>query len=242
MDPKAKLVSNENKTKANEIQCFQILIGSLLFLALACRPDIIFVVIKLARFASNLSQDHVQAIKRAFRYLKGKVTLGIIYSAANQSLYLQGYCDADYAGDIASAKNTTSYLFILASGPIIRKSKLQSIVAQNSTEIEYIAIDIAAKELEFIRNILSELKITIKAQERFLLYTDNNGALLLASNPVFYERTKHIAVRYHYIRQLINNGLLDLIHIASKDQKTDGLTKPLDTSFFLSFIKQLGLK
>jgi hypothetical protein len=82
-------------------------------------------VIKLAGFASNLSQDHVQAIKKVFGYLKKKVTPGIIYSAANQSLYLQGYCDADYAGDIASAKNTTSYLFMLAGGPIIWKSKLQ---------------------------------------------------------------------------------------------------------------------
>jgi hypothetical protein len=119
------------------------------------------------------------------------------------------------------------------------KSKLQSIVAQSSTESEYIAINTAAKELEFIRNILLELKI--KIQKRFPLYTDNNGALLLANNLVFHERTKHIAVRYYYIRQLINNGLLDLIHIASKDQKADGLTKPLDISLFKAFIKQLGL-
>jgi hypothetical protein len=198
-------------------------------------------MIKLARFASNLSQDHVQVIKRIFRYLKGTITLGIIYSSANQSLYLQGYCDADYAGDIASAKSITGYLFILASGLIIWKSKLQFIVVQNSTESEYIAINTAAKELEFIRNILSELKITIKTQEKFPLYTDNNRALLLASNPVFHKKTKHIAVRYHYIRQLINNGLLDLIHIAFKDQKADSLTKPLDTGLFNAFVKQLGL-
>jgi hypothetical protein len=76
-------------------------------------------VIKLARFASNPSQDRVQVIKRVFRYLKGTVTLGIIYSLANQNFYLQDYCDADYAGDITSAKSTTGYLFILASGPII---------------------------------------------------------------------------------------------------------------------------
>jgi hypothetical protein len=101
------------------------LIGSLLFLALAWRPDITFAVIILARFASNPSQDHVHAIKRVFRYLKGTVTLGIIYSSANQSIYLQGYCDADYAGDITSAKSTTSYLFILVSCPIIRKSLLR---------------------------------------------------------------------------------------------------------------------
>jgi hypothetical protein len=119
MDPKAKLVPNENKAKADEIHYFQILISFFLFLVLACRPDIIFAVIKLARFASNPSQDHVQAIKRVFRYLKGTVTLGIIYFPANQSLYLQGYYNTDYAGDIASAKSTTGYLFMLAGGPIM---------------------------------------------------------------------------------------------------------------------------
>jgi hypothetical protein len=123
MDPKAKLVPNENKAKANEIHYFQMLIGSLLFLALACRPDITFAVIKLARFASNPSQDHVQAIKRVFGYLKGTTSLGITYSA-NQSPYLQGYCDADYAGDTSTAKSTTRYIFILAGGPIMWKSKL----------------------------------------------------------------------------------------------------------------------
>jgi hypothetical protein len=115
---------NKNKAKTDKIYYFQILIGSLLFLALAYRPDITFAVIKLARFASNPNQDHVQAIKRVFRYLKGTVTLGIIYSSANQSFYLQGYCDTDYAGVITSAKSTTGYLFILAGGPIIWKSKL----------------------------------------------------------------------------------------------------------------------
>jgi hypothetical protein len=241
MDSKAKLEPNKGRAKASETHYFQMFIGSLLFLALACRPDITFAVIKLARFASNPSQDHVQAIKRVFRYLKGTVTLGIIYSSAYNSLYLQGYCDADYAGDLATAKSTTGYLFVLAGGPIMWKSKLQSIVAQSSTESEYIAINTAAKELEFIRNILWELKVNIKTQERFPLYTDNNGALLLASNPVFHERTKHILVRFHYIRELINKGLLDLIHMPSKDQKADGLTKPLDTSLFLSFVKHLGL-
>ena len=119
IDPKAKLVPNENKAKANEIYYYQMLISSLLFLALASRPNITFIVIKLARFASNPSQNHVQAIKRVFGYLKGTITLRITYSLANQSPYLQGYYDIDYTGDISTAKSTTRYIFILARGPII---------------------------------------------------------------------------------------------------------------------------
>ena len=133
----------------------------------------------------------MQAIKRIFRYLKRTTSLKIVYSL-NQSPYLQGYCNADYAGDVFTAKSTTRYTFILASSLIMWKSKLQSIVAQSFIESKYIAINTTAKELEFIRNILLELKI--KVQERFPLCIDNNGALLLANNPVFYKRTKHIAV------------------------------------------------
>jgi len=119
MDLKAKLVLNENKAKADEIHYYQMLIGSLLFLALASRPNITFVVIRLARFASNPSQDHLQAIKRVFGYLKGTITLGITYSLANQSPYLQGYYNANYASDVSITKSTTGYIFILAGGPII---------------------------------------------------------------------------------------------------------------------------
>ena len=144
------------------------LIGSLLLLALASRPNITFAVIKLARFASNPSNNHMQAIKRVFGYLKGTTTLKITY-LANQSPYLQGYCNANYARDVFTTKSITGYIFILARDPIIWKSKLQSIVAQSFTKSEYIAINTATKELEFIRNILLELKINIKAQERFPL-------------------------------------------------------------------------
>jgi hypothetical protein len=168
--------------------------------------------------------------------------LGVIYSKNNYYYYLQGYCDADYAGDIISSKSTTGYIFYYAGGPIMWKSKLQTIVAQSSTESEYIAINAAAKELVFIRNVISELNSLIKAQNKFPLYTDNNGALLLAGNPVYHERTKHISVKFHYIRELLYKGILDLIHVPSKEQKADGLTKPLDINLFKEFINQLNLK
>jgi hypothetical protein len=77
-------------------------------------------------------------------------------------------------------------------------------------------------------------------QKKFPIYTDNNGALLLAKNPVFYKRTKHIAVKYHYIRDLIDQGLIDLLYISTQNQKSDGLTKPLDKIKFKEFLSYLG--
>ena len=119
------------------------------------------------------------------------------------------------------------------------KSKLQSIIAQSTTEAEYIAINIASKEAVYIKSLLEELGFY--KQKKLPLYTDNNGALLLAKNPIFHERTKHIAVKYHYVRDLIDKGILDLIYTPTKEQKADGFTKALDKVKFKEFIRMLGM-
>jgi hypothetical protein len=197
-------------------------------------------VIKLARFATNPSLVHISAIKKVLRYLKGTKDLGIIYSNKDiSSKYLSGYYNADYAGDIESAKSTSGYIFYIANGPFSWKSKLQSIIAQSTTKAEYIAINAALKEAIYIKGLLEELGSY--SQDKLPLYTDNNGALLLANNPVFHERTKHIAVRYHYIRDLINKGIIELIYIPSGKQKADGLTKPLSKIKFKGFLDVLCL-
>ena len=115
---------------------------------------------------------------------------------------------------------------------------MQTIIAQSTTEAEYIAINSAAKEAVFIKQLMIELGAYNQA--KFPIYTDNEGALALAKNPVFHERTKHIAVKYHYIRQLIEEGIIDLVYINTKDQKSDELTKPLDKTKFKEFLIQIG--
>ncbi|CAL3972652.1 unnamed protein product [Diplocarpon coronariae] len=212
IEPKIKLEPNPNKATSS----------SLLFLMLATRPDISYAVIKLARFASNPSTK----------------SLGLIYKNSPNK-YITGYCDANYAGDIGSAKSTTGYSFYLANCLFSWKSKLQSIIAQSTTEAEYIAINSAAKEAVYIKQILLELGFYI--QNKLPLYTDNNRALLLAKNPQFHERTKHIAVKYHYIRDLISKGEIDLIYINTLSQKADGFTKPLAKPQFVEFLKQLAI-
>jgi hypothetical protein len=238
MDSKAKLEPNPNQANKEEINQYQQIIGCLLFLTLATRPDICYSVIKLARFASNPSTDHMIALKNVFRYLKELKKLGLIYEKSS-SRYISGYCDADYAGDIGTAKSTSGLSFYLASCLFSWKSKLQSIIAQSTTEAEYMAINSAFKEAVYIKQLLTELGYYI--QERFPVYTDNNGALLLANNSQFHERTKHIAVKYHYVRDLINQGEIDLIYIKGSKQKADGFTKPLDKPKFIEFIRLLRL-
>ena len=234
-----KLEPNKGMAKETEITWFQAAIGCLLYLAIITRPDIAFSVILLARFSSNPSLEHINAVNNVFNYLSKTINLGIIYTKDGNNNYISGYCDADYAGDIASAKSTSGYVFYIANGPITWKSKLQTIIAQSTTKAEYIVINIAAKEAVYIKSLLKELGLY--KQNKLPLYTDNNGALLLANNPIFHERTKHIAVKYHYIRDLINKGIIDLIYIPSKEQKADGFTKALDKVKFREFIRMLGL-
>jgi hypothetical protein len=238
MDSKVKIEPNPNTATKKEINLFQQMIGCLLFITLATRPDIAYSVIKLARFASNPSELHFIAVKNVLRYLKRTKNLGLIYKKTLDK-YISGYCDADYAGDIGTAKSTSAFCFFLALCLISWKSKLQSIIAQSTTEAEYIAINSAVKEAVYIKLLLTELGYYF--QDKFPIFTDNNGALLLSKNHQFHERTKHIAVKYHYVRDLINQGEIDLVYINTLSQKADGFTKALDGPKFRDFIKHLGL-
>ena len=156
MDSKTRFEPNPNKATAQEITWFQQVIGCLLFLTLAIRPDISYYVIKLARFASNPSELHIVAAKNVLRYLKGTKALGLIYQN-NPNKYISGYCDVDYAGDIGTAKSTSGFCFYLANCLVSWKSKLQNVIAQSTTEAEYMAINSTAKEAVFIKQLLTEL-------------------------------------------------------------------------------------
>ena len=233
-----KLVPNKGLATKDTIKWYQGVIGSLLYLTLGTRPDIAYSVIKLSRYNVNPSEDHIVAVKRILRYIKATINYSITYYKSENSHYIQAYTDAEYAGDINIAKSTTSYIFYIANGPISWKSKLQTIIAQSTTEAEYIAINSAAKEAIYIKSILDELGYY--QQNKLPIYSDNNGALLLAKNPVFHERTKHISVKYHYIRDLIDKGIIDLIYINTSEQKADGLTKALEKIKFKGFLNYLG--
>lgn len=235
-----KLEPNTSRATVNQTKWYQGAIGSLLFLALATRPDICFAVIKLARFSINPSEIHINCVLNIFWYLYKNMNIGIIYTKNHfSSRYISGYCDSDWAGDVSTFKSTTGWIFFLANGPISWKSKLQSVHAQSSTEAEYIAAAHAAREAQWIISLLKE--IGFYHQKQLALYIDNKGANDISKNPVFHERTKHIALKYHYIRELVEKGIINLILIPTEKQIADGFTKPLDKNLFRKFIKDLNM-
>jgi hypothetical protein len=222
---------------------YQSMIGCINYLATQTRPDIAYAASVLSRFLVNPSPAHIKAAKRVLQYLKGTVDFSITYSSAEPpALNLRLFSDADYAGDRHTYRSTGAYVGFFAGGPATWQSKRQSVVAQSSTESEYMALSEAAKEAAWIRSLLSGLQYQGPDLNPIELCGDNQGSLALAENPTFHRGSKHIAVRYHFIRQEVEEGRLALGYIPTDQMPADGLTKALKAPLYSRFIQLLGLK
>ncbi|UYV66146.1 hypothetical protein LAZ67_4000486 [Cordylochernes scorpioides] len=189
------------------------------------RPDIAYAVSALGQFSNDPRRQHWNAAKRVLRYLKGTLCLKITYEKTNETLY--GCVDADWGGNLADRKSQTGLVFFLARGPIAWESKKQQTVALSSTESEYIALCEAGKEAVYLRTLLDEMGFGELLNEPTVLKTDNQGAQQLARNPVHHARTKHIDIKWHYIRSICSDGLIEVVHIPTQKNVADILTKGL---------------
>lgn len=161
-------------------------------------------------------------MKWIFRYLRGTSKLCLKFG--DNRILLDGYTDADMAGDIDSRKSTSGFLMRLARGAISWQSKLQKCVALSTTEAEYIAATEACKDLLWLKEFLQELGLK---QEKYVLYCDSQSAIHLSKNSSFHSRTKHIDVRYHWIREALDKKLLQLEKVHTDENGADMLTKSL---------------
>ncbi len=214
-------------------QPFQQLIGSLMYVSVCTRPDITYAVAALARHTSLPTDAHYQAAKRVVRYLAGTKELGISFSrntnAKQQPIILSGAVDSDWGTD-ATRKSTSGFIFRLG-GAISWSSKLQRCVALSSTESEYIALSACVQEAVHLRAVINELYTAITATAT-TIHIDNSGAQQLASNPVFHDRTKHIDIRHHFVRDVQARKEVRLQHIHTAKNPADVLTKPLPIEVF----------
>nr|KYP45810.1 Copia protein [Cajanus cajan] len=195
--------------------------------------DISFVVNRLSQFMHRPTDLHMQATKRVLRYLKGTLDHGL-HLVTNQNLFLQAYCDLYWVGDTQDCKSTSTFIIYLGNNPISWSNKKQAIVAKSSTETEYRTIASTTTELIWLQELLKELHFSIS--QPATVHSDNLGATYFSGNLIFHSRMKHIAIDYHFVRDLVIDKKLSVLHVPSTQQLADLLTKPLPATRH-SFLK-----
>ena len=237
-DVNNELKKDDGVSKAVDPNKYQSMVGSLLYAATATRPDIAHAVGVVSKFNSKPTEAHLTAVKRILRYLKGTVSLALKYGKTNDG-QLIGYSDADWAGDLDDRHSTTGNLFIMAGGSIDWLSKKQGVVALSTSEAEYVALSAATQEATWLRRLLSDLNVSTTTPT--VLMEDNQGAIAIARNPIIHARTKHIDIRYHYVREALQKRIIELRYCPTSDMIADILTKPLNKGRFETLRLSMGL-
>jgi hypothetical protein len=206
--------------------------------AMVCtRIDIAHAVGVVRRYMKNPGKEHWEAVKWILRHLRDTTNQALCFGGSKT--VLQGYVDSDMAGDKDSRSSTTGYVFTIGGTIVSWISKLQKVVALSTTEVEYVAATEASKEMIWLQRFIEELG---KKQENSRLYCDSESAIHLAKNSAFHSKTKHIQLRYHFIRSALEDGHLKLEKIHTSQDPTDMLTKGVTREKLSSFSVSVGLQ
>ena len=242
LDPNIQLVPNPEGTDGDRSNAYASLLGALQFLTCATRPDIAYAVSRLSRFTANPSKTHYSAAKRLLRYLAGTKRYGLTYHT--EKPYLQGenlfyaYLDAAYA-NAEDYQSTSGYVCLASGAAVTWMSKKQTTVALSSTEAEYVALSETVREALWIKTLYEELGYEQK--QLVLVYGDNDGSIAMAKNPGFHKRSKHIAIRWHWLRDCVQDDSVYLEDCRDPQNTADILTKALTPKKFSRHMAGLGL-
>ncbi|KAL0534309.1 hypothetical protein IC582_028599 [Cucumis melo] len=215
---------------------YQSIIGSLLYLKVS-RPNINFVVNVCARYQADPRTSHLHSAKRILKYISGTFNYGLWYIFDTTEV-LVGYCDADWARCSDDQKSTSEGCFFLGNNIAAWFNKKQNSVSLSTAEAEYIAAESSCLQLLWMKQMLEEYGIH---QSSMVLYCDNMSVISISKNPVQHSRTKHIDIRHHFIRELVNTKIISLEHVRSSLQLADIFTKPLDVSTFEGLRTDVGV-
>lgn len=213
----------ENCSEMEDVKTYQSLIGSLMYLATISRPDIAHAISQLSQFNSHPHREHMSAAKHVLRYLKSH-RFSLTF---DDDSGLSCYSDADWGSNVIDRKSYSGYVLFFAGGPIAWESKKQDIVALSSMEAEYIAMCQAVKEISFHRSLLFELDIENVHKQPTTLFCDNQGAQYLTKSHMTLKRSKHIDIRFHYIKDKYNSNEISLSYVPTDKNIADIFTKSL---------------
>ncbi|GJT39732.1 putative ribonuclease H-like domain-containing protein [Tanacetum coccineum] len=226
-----KALNKDEEAEDVDVYLYRSMIGSLMYLTTS-RPDIMFAVCACARFQVTPKTSHLHAVKRIFRYLKGQPKLGLWYPR-DSPFDLEAFSDSDYAGASLDRKSTTGGCQFLGKRLISWQCKKQTIVANSTTEAEYVAAANCCGQVLWIQNQMLDYGFNFMNTK---IHIDNESTICIVKNPVFHSKTKHIEIRHHFIRDSYEKKLIQVIKIHTDHNVADLLTKAFD----VSRLKNLG--
>ena len=229
--------SNDDEPFDREI--YQQAIGCLTYVSTSTRPDISAAVGALSQHMAQPSADHWSGIKRIFRYIKGTLNFGLRFAAGNSTLH--GYSDADWAGNKDTRRSTSGYVFRIGDSTISWSSKKQRTVARSSTEAEYVALSYAAQEAIWLKRLTQSIGMGSPEQQPLTIYEDNNSAIDLTKNAKYHNRTKHIDIAHHFVREQVEMNEISVTHCPSKHMIADIMTKGIPRVQFEKLRDGLGV-
>ena len=201
---------------------YQAIIGSVNYVTMGTRPDLAHTSSLLSQYSSCPNMTHLKAAKHMLRYLNGTKEHELFFPS-NGSFTLEGYSDADYATCLDTRRSFSGYIFKFGEAAISWRSRKQDCVTTSTVESEYVALSLASRQLKWLLGACSELRIEVKA----CLKGDNTGSISLVENNRVNDRSKHIDIHYHKIREEFQKGTFELFHVESKDNLADIFTKIL---------------
>ncbi len=237
-DCNVHLETDDGFSQPVDRKAYQSLVGSLLYAAIATRPDIAHAVSTVCKFSSAPTEAHLTAARRILRYLKGTAGLRLRYQRSG-SREVVGYSDADWASSVDDRRSTSGVLYMLAGGAITWVSKRQPTVALSTAEAEYTALCAASQEAVWLRRLMGELGFDPAASTD--IYGDNQGALAIARNPVGHKRVKHFDIKLHFVREQLERKVINLHYLSTKELPADILTKAVPRDQFQFLRGKLGL-
>ncbi|CAN7059401.1 unnamed protein product [Brassica oleracea var. botrytis] len=224
-------------TPFEDVKRYRRMVGKLIYLTIT-RPDVCFAVNQVSQHMQTPKVHHWNMVERILRYLREAPGQGV-WMACNKNTEVIGYCDADWAGDRVDRRSTTGYCTFIGGNLVTWKSKKQKIVSCSSAEAEYRSMRKLTSELIWIKGLLGDLGIEITTP--MTMHCDNQAAIHIASNSVFHERTKHIEVDCHKVRQAVEQQVILPCYTKSEDQLADIFTKAASSKVCESILPRLGL-
>ncbi|KAG8489147.1 hypothetical protein CXB51_017180 [Gossypium anomalum] len=211
-------------------------VGSLMYAMVCSRPDLSYAVSAVSRYMANPGKEHWKAVQWVLRYLRGTTDVCLQFGRTKDRVI--GYVDADFAGDLDRRRSLTGYVFTIGGCAISWKATLQTTVALSTTEAEYMAITEACKEAIWLKGLFSELNKDLQIS---IVFCDSQSAIFLTKDQMFHERTKHIDVRYHFVRDIIARGDIVVSKISTHENPADMMTKSLPITKFEHCLDLVGV-